>query len=143
MDVSTPPPCGESVIPEGNVTLLDLSGKNIGDSGCAAIAEWLKNNTTPTPPPCGESVVPEGNVPLLDLSGKNIGDSGFATIAEWLKKNKTPTPTQSPAEAAQIAQGRIEEAEWLDNNERELPTPLKVVIVIVALWMVVRVRRLY
>ena len=65
---------GLAEVLKSNTTLteLDLSHNNIGDIGAAGLAEAFKSNTTLT---------------VLDLSENNIGDVGAADLAEALKSN--------------------------------------------------------
>ena len=55
---------------------MSLTSNNIGDSGAAAIAEALKNDSA---------------VVRLDLSGNSIGGSGAAAVAEALKSSTVLT----------------------------------------------------
>ncbi|KAL9965559.1 hypothetical protein ACROYT_G029373 [Oculina patagonica] len=83
-----------------SLTVLDLSGNNIGDHGATALAEALQRNTSLTvlyllmnkigdhgATGLAEALQRNTSLTVLDLSGNNIGDHGAAGLAEALQTN--------------------------------------------------------
>ena len=85
------------------LTYPELNNNNIGDSGAAAVAEALKNNTALTRLYLHYNTIGDigavaiagalksNTVTTLYLEHNNIGDSGAAALAEALKKNTALT----------------------------------------------------